>query len=191
MGWNCWECSKCYRESPKNNTWYYACGDAKAQGFRQLSIHYWVDSDPNRPKEWNPPFEPGPISVFSTLCNLCQDMTVEEYFNHLKIIVRQHDYRHHGGAGGWSSLTYNPRKNIRLSFYECVICRKEVSLDILMDDLHKTHNYLEISCGDGSLTFCPSCRTKTKVKELDSLTLVWKQISDKRWNEAYPGSRQG
>jgi hypothetical protein len=189
--WNCWECSKCYRCSKNNNVWGDACDDAKTQGFRNISIQYCLDSDPNRPKHWEGSFTPGLISVFSTLCDLCQDMTIEEYFRHLKVIVLQHDYRYHGGAGGTNNLTFIPMRDIVYSYYNCAVCQKEIFIDCLKEEMHEKYDYIEISSGNGHLCFCPSCRTKTKVKKLDSLTEEWKNISNKRWNEAFPGSRHG
>jgi len=187
--WNCWECSKCYRQSPKNNIWGYACDAAKAQGFSNISIQYWVDADPNRPAHWKEPFTPGPSSVFSTLCSSCQDMTLEKYFQHLRDIHIRHDYSHHGGAGSHYTLTSRfERDDMRNTFYSCAVCKHEVAIgSSKYDELYKDHGFITVGAEEnGSITVCSACRPKIKIKELSPLIKAWKLESEKMWKELYP-----
>lgn len=186
--WNCKECSKCYRQSPKNDTWGYVCDEAKAQGFTDISIEYWFASDPNRPANWEP-FNPGPTNVFSTLCSSCQDMTLEKYFQHLHDIHVRHDYRYHGGAGSNYRLTGRFEEDIFKNYYSCAVCMHEIVISgfDFGDQLYKSFGYITVGASEnGSITVCSNCRPKIKVKELGPLIRSWKIKNDQMWKELYP-----
>lgn len=189
--WNCWECCKCFRQSPKNNVWGYACDAAKDAGFRNIPIQYWVDSDPYRPKEWDksgPGFTPGPISIYSTLCEQCMGITLKEYFDMLSGFRRRHDYCHHGGAGVGSNMCYRSEGCFD-SYTVCANCRRE----------QQSNRFYEYNCdlkagwiivgtgehdsGATGMSFCTECPRKLTINDVRRLYTKLKPIHDKEWSE--------
>lgn len=174
--WNCKECCKCFRQSPKNDTWGYACDEAHEQGFKDVFVVYWQDRDDNRPSHWGP-FTPGTISVYSTLCEYCKGITVKEYFELVSGFVARHDYRFHGGAGGQSILSRSKSDIGDLFSYNycCGICRREVSEN-------KKFNFpFDIGwISVKGILFCHYCREKATIKE----TLLLADEAEKEWHEA-------
>ena len=181
-----WECCRCFRQSPKNNTLGYACDAAQAQGFKNISIWYWLENDPNRPTQWGKR-KPGPVSVFSTLCEQCQKITLQEYFEMVQGFVLAHDYRHQHGAGGHYNL--NTRFGNFDSWIMCANCRREVhkgSKDSY--DKHFKEGYILVGGhGVGSLSFCPECPRKLSIKEMEPLYHYWQAKYDKEQEKRMKG----
>jgi len=167
--------------------WGYACDKARNQGFKSISIMYWLENDPNRPANWEPKHTPGPISVYSQLCDMCQNITLQEYFDLLQGFVLRHDYRFHGGAGSH----YNMCKRFEGDFNSytiCANCRKECQSDGYCDHYSKDFQAGYIVVGGlgsefdtgGSLSFCPDCPKKLKIKELKPIYKHWNSENNKK-----------
>jgi hypothetical protein len=171
--WNCWECSRCFRQSPKNDVWGYACDAAQQQGFRSIFIVYWLETDPYRPVDWGP-HKPGEISVFSHLCDNCLDITAEEYFYLLNGYVKRHDYRYHGGAGGQSVRTQKYEYATHNYNYYCGGCNRNPSNTRDFGSWAK-----EGMINVEGILYCELCRKKKTVRE----TLTMSELLEKQWRE--------
>ena len=191
MSWK--ECCRCFHRSPRREMWGDACDAAEEQGFTNFSTVFWLENDPNRPEDWSP-HKPGTISVYTTFCELCKKITVEEGFQILKGFCLSHNYRHHGGAGSTHNLTYKCKSgDYFTSTYFCAVCRREIVIDFRQEhhDAQYKSGYTSIGLynGIGSVMFCScECRKKTTIKELKYIQQYAKRENEKMWKEAFPSN---
>ena len=191
------ECCCCFREGPRSNKlWGYQVEDAYQQGFRNITMGFWLANDPNRPTEWDQfnKWEPGTISVYSKFCESClQHMTLRKCFDLIYSFSIRHDYRHYGGAGGQGSMTRR-HDGICDVYTICCNCRREI-LDrpysisyqqgwILVGmDEHRNQPYY------GHLSVCPNCINKLTMNKMKSLDHEWYAIAEAKYQEDYAKTR--